>query len=40
MKEIDAEVKVKDMKRLNVEREDRGDMVWMRLAKEEDKNKV
>jgi len=40
LKEIGAEVKVESMRRMNVGREERGEMVWVRVEKEEDKKTI
>jgi len=40
LREIDAEVKVEEMRRIYVGGEERGDMVWVKLEKEEDKRRL
>lgn len=40
MKEIDAEVKIKEMRRLNIGREDKGEIVWVRMKGEKDKKMI
>lgn len=38
MKEIRVKVKIEEMRRLKVGKEDRGEIVWVRLEKKEEKN--
>jgi len=40
LREIDAEVKVEEMRRIYVGGEERGDMVWVKLEKEDDKRRL
>lgn len=40
MKEIGADVRISEMRKINTGREDKGEMVWVRLEKEEDKRQV
>jgi len=40
LKEIGAEVKIGELRRINTGREDKGEMVWLRLEREEDKRLV
>jgi len=39
-KEIGVEVSCEEMRRLNIGKEERGDMVWIKLGKEEDKKLI
>ncbi|XP_020298410.1 histone-lysine N-methyltransferase, H3 lysine-79 specific-like [Pseudomyrmex gracilis] len=40
LKEIGAEVRINEMRRINTGREEKGEMVWVRLKREEDKRIV
>jgi len=40
LKEIGADVRISEMRRIGTGREDRGEMVWVRLEREEDKRQV
>jgi len=40
LKEIDAEVKIGEMRRISTGREDKGEMVWLKLEREEDKRQM